>query len=166
MIWAWVSIAAIGMGLPAAAWRLGRNPRVRPLSQSPGRHADPIDRYLFDQYGLGVLDRFQVRQAVLAQGHRPGQASLRAAGDGLAAEVLSGRLRPPRPVRWFGWVYISLGLLLCAAGIADLFLRHTGSAAGGLVIAEGVTGITAGVAVSVYLPKQIRRKARRALGQP
>jgi hypothetical protein len=113
--WVWVLVAGIGVGLPAVAWWLSRGARSVPLSV-PGRRADPIDRWLFDRYGLGVLDRWQVREA-LAQGRRPGQPLLGEAADGLAAEVLSGRLHGPRAWRWLGWCFVSYGICFCIAGI-------------------------------------------------
>lgn len=157
--WLWVAIAVIAVGLPAAAWRLGRNPRLRPFGV-PGPHADPIDRWLFDQYRLGELDRSKVRQAVLVQGHQPDQPALRQPARSLAAEIISGRLAAPRWRRW-AWLYPALGLATLANGIAGV-VRGGGN--GIFSIVEGAVIVIVGTAMGLWLPKQIRRKARRALG--
>jgi hypothetical protein len=158
----WAVVAVIGVGLPAAAWRLGRNPRPRPLGV-PGPHADPIDRWLFDRYRLGELDRSQVRQAVFVQGRKPGQPALTEAVRGLAAEIISGRLRTPRLRRWWSWLYVALGVLIFANGIAERLVSHSRRGNGIFGIAEGAAFIIAGVAASLWMPRQMRRKARQAL---
>jgi hypothetical protein len=153
-----VLVAGIGVGLPAVAWWLSRGARSVPLSV-PGRRADPIDRWLFDRYGLGVLDRWQVREA-LAQGRRPGQPLLGEAADGLAAEVLSGRLQGPRALRWLGWCFVAYGMCFCAEGIAGHGLIRVADVLG------GAGGVLAGVMYLVLVPGQLRRKARLALQAP
>jgi hypothetical protein len=158
MVWLWVAIAVIGVGLPAAAWRLGRNPRLRPFGV-PGPHADPISRWLFDQYRLGELDRSRVRQAVLVQGRRPDQPALREPAHSLAAEVVSGRLGASR-LRWWIWLYPALGVAMFANGVAEV-VRGGGTGPFGIV--EGAVIAIVGTAMGLWLPKQIRRKARRAL---
>ena len=158
MVWLWVAIAVIGVGLPAAAWRLGRNPRLRPLGV-PGPLADPISRWLFDRYRLGELDRSRVRQAVLVQGRRPDQPALWEPARSLAAEVVSGRLGTSG-LRWWVWLYPALGVAMSANGIADV-VRGDGNGSFGIV--EGAIIAIVSTAVALWLPKHIRRKARRAL---
>ena len=158
MVWLWVAIAVIGVGLPTAAWRLGRNPRPKPFGV-PGPHADPVDRWLFDRYRLGELDRSRVRQAVLVQGRRPEQPALWEPAHSLAAEVVSGRLSAPRFRRWI-WLYPALGLAMFANGVAEVV--H-GGGNGPFDIAEGAIVAIVGTAMCLWLPKHLRRKARRAL---
>jgi hypothetical protein len=157
--WVWVLVAGIGVGLPAVAWWLSRGARSVPLSV-PGRRADPIDRWLFDRYGLGVLDRWQVREA-LTQGRRPGQPLLGEAADGLAAEVLSGRLHGPRAWRWLGWCFVSYGICFCIAGIVGHGL--IGRVA---YFLGGASMALVGIMYLVLMPRQLRRKARLALQEP
>lgn len=152
-------VAGIGVGLPAVAWWLSRGARSVPLSV-PGRRADPIDRWLFDRYGLGVLDRWQVREA-LAQGRRPGQPLLGEAADGLAAEVLSGRLHGPRAWRWLGWCFVVYGICFCIGGIVGHGL--IGRVA---YFLGGASMALAGIMYLVLMPRQLRRKARLALQEP
>lgn len=152
----WVLIAGIGVGLPAGAWWLTRSARSAPLSV-PSRRADPIDRWLFERYGLGVLDRWQVREAVLGQGRRPSQPPLREAADGLAAEVLSGRLQVPRVLRWLGWFYLAYGGCFFVGGIVEHGFIGVAYVLGGAGMA------LFGVMYLVLMPRQLRRKARQAL---
>lgn len=154
-----VLIAGIGVGLPAVAWWLIRSARSAPLSV-PSRRADPIDRWLFERHGLGVLDRWQVREAVLGQGRRPSQPRLGEAADGLAAEVLSGRLQAPRALRWLGWFLVAYGGCFFVGGIVEHGLIAVAYVLGGASMA------LFGVMYLVLIPRQLRRKARQALHGP
>lgn len=162
MAWIWVLVAVIGVGLPAVAFCLGRNPRLRPLG-APGPHADPIDRWLFGQYRLGELDRTQVKSAVFVHGRRPDHAALQEAAHGLATEVIRGRFRTMRWRRWWLWSFAGLGVAIFANGVAEQFFVHHGGS-GAFGIAEGAFFATVGVALSLWLPGQARRKALRVLG--
>src|SRR5947209_1945897 len=122
MEWALVLVAVIAIGLPVAAWLLSRNlgPPKRVLGGPvPG---DRADRWLFDHFQLGVMDRSRVRQTVVAGGalHEP---ELRRAACGLSAKVLQRRRGGARQAR-------ALGVFNGALGIGCLVVGSTGLADG------------------------------------
>lgn len=123
---AWVIVAAIAVGLPAAAWGLSRNlkPPPQPLGR-PRRTDSRWDRWLYERHQLGVLDRGKVKDAVFAKGQLPSEPALREPARGLAAEVVSTRLPFPR-MRWLGLIYLVCGLGICAGGLVERFVSHTG----------------------------------------
>ena len=101
-----------------------------------------------------------MREAVLGQGRRPSQPLLREAADGLAAEVLSGRLQGPRVLRWLGCFLVAYGVCFLVGGIVGHGLIAVAYVLGGASMA------LFGVMYLVLMPRQLRRKAHLALHGP
>lgn len=122
MAWAWAFVVIIAVGLPAAAWWFTRKlkPPRQPLG-GPGPRFDRVDRWLYDRYQLGVMDRWQVRDAVLS-GRELHEHPLREAAYNLAAEMLAGR------VGWLyrraGWIRIGAGLLVVVTATVIAVIRN------------------------------------------
>ncbi len=88
MAWGWAVIVAIAVGLPIAAWLLSRN--LKPPRQWAGRPGfNHIDRWLFEHYRLGALDRWQVEDAIFGEVRKLDDPRLREAASGVAAELLT-----------------------------------------------------------------------------
>lgn len=80
---------------------------------------DPVVRWLFRHHGLTSLhDCYAVRNAV-RRGHAVDDPALRGTAHGLAAELLSGRLRDPNPAMLLPAVlYALVGCLWLGTGLA------------------------------------------------
>lgn len=164
MVWPlWVIVAVIAVGLPVAAWWSSR--RVKPALPlgRPGRWAEPMERWLFERYGLGVLDRVRVRTAVFGKGQLPADSGLREPARELAAEVLAGRLRYPRVQRLLGWIYVALGIMWLVAGLVESFVAQRRGAHFSLSIAFGAVYMVLGAFLIAWIPRDLRRKAGKAL---
>jgi len=123
MVWAGSAlIAAIAIGLPVAAWWFSRDlkPPRQPMG-GPGPRFDRVDRWLFDRYQLGVLDRWRVRQAVF-DGRTLSEPVLRGAAHDLATDVLVGKVGGF--VRRGGWILIAEGAFIVAAAIVVTVIRN------------------------------------------
>jgi hypothetical protein len=93
MVWAPVVLLAVTALLTITAWRFSR--KSRRLLAEP--RIDRVDRWLIEHYQLTSLrDCSDVRDAV-REGRAVGDPALKQAAHGLAAELLSGRLRDPDP---------------------------------------------------------------------
>jgi hypothetical protein len=121
MAWAWAFVVIVAVGLPATAWWLSRNlkPPRQPLG-GPGPRFDRVDRWLYDRYQLGVVDRWRVREAVLA-GRELHEHPLREAAHSLAAEMLAGRIGGF--YRRAGWIRIGSGLLVVVTAVVVAVIR-------------------------------------------
>jgi hypothetical protein len=131
MAWALVVAVLVAAGLPLAAWWFSRDlkPAPYPLGR-PGSRSDPVDRWLFGHYQLGMVDRAQVKKAVFNKGELPHQLALEQAARGLAVEVASGRLREPRGMRWMGWTVLVEGACLTTTLLALAVLKSPYALAG------------------------------------
>lgn len=165
MVWSWwLVVAAITVGLPAAAWWLTRQVKPAPPLGSPGVWAGPVERWLFERHRLGVLDRARITTEVFGKGRVPADPRLRTAARELAAEVLAGRVRLPRPQRLAGWIYTATGILGLTSGLVGRFVAHGLSRPFELDIVQGAAITFLGAcAVLVWIPQDLRRKAERAL---
>jgi hypothetical protein len=123
-------VAVIAIGLPLAAWWFSRNLKPPLPLGRPASRSDPIDRWLFDHYQLGVVARGQVKTAVFLKGQLPAERVLRQAAHGLAAEVANGNLQSPRALRWAGWVLIAEGACLAAVLLVIAVFKTTSGLAG------------------------------------
>lgn len=131
MAWALVVVVLVAVGLPLAAWWLSRDlkPAPYPLGR-PGSRSDPVDRWLFSHYQLGMVDRAHVKKAVFGKGELPRQSALEQAARGLALEVSSGRLREPRSMRWMGWTVLVEGACLTLVLLALAVIKSPYALAG------------------------------------
>jgi Flp pilus assembly protein TadB len=92
MAWAWVVLVVVAAGIPVAVGL-----RSRSLKPPPEPHGSPVpkldrgDRWLYDQYQLGNLDRSRISQAVI-EGRELSEPALRHAAHGLAAAMLTGQV--------------------------------------------------------------------------
>jgi hypothetical protein len=108
-------------------------PRPQATSVAAGQassRSNPIDRWLFDHYQLGVVARERVKTAVFIKGQLPAEAALRQAAQGLAAEVANGKLRSPRALRWAGWVLIAEGACLAVVVLVIAVFKKEEALAG------------------------------------
>ena len=162
MAWALVLVVVIAVGLPGAAWWLGRNlkPPALPLGR-PTLRSDPVDRWLFGRYRLGTVARWQVKTAVFLQGQVPGEPALHQAALGLAAEVATGNLRSPRAYRWIAWTLIAEGACLTAALLAIAALKSTYGLAG---LPVSLEQLALGAAMLWAARRQVERARRLARG--
>jgi hypothetical protein len=138
---------------------------ARPLG-SPGRWVGSADRWLFERYGLGVLDRSRVSTAVFGKGQAPADRGLREPARDLAAEVLAGRLRVPRLPGLLGWVYAALGIIWLAAALVEGFVAHRRGVHFVLDSVFGAGYVVLGALSVVWIPRDMRRKAERVLATP
>ena len=89
---AWVVLVVVAIGIPSGVWLRSRTlkPPREPYG-SPVPKLDRVDRWLYDQYQLGNLDRSRVRQSVI-DGRELSEPALRHAAHGLAAAMLAGQV--------------------------------------------------------------------------
>jgi hypothetical protein len=92
MIWAWMVLLVVALGIPAAVGLRSRTlkPPREPYG-SPIPKLDRVDLWLYDQYQLGNLDRSRIVQAVI-EGRELSEPALRHAAHGLAAAMLTGQV--------------------------------------------------------------------------
>ena len=158
--WLWAVILAIAAGLPAAAWLLSRNLKPPRLGGGlPG--FGHIDRWLSEHYQLGALDRLRVEEAVFRDARKMREPRLREAARGVAAELLSGRLKLPWQLRWGGWWLMGIGLAIFTLVLIGRFILHSVGELGVLYIADGVPVTALGVLLALWSPKQMRRNLAR-----
>jgi hypothetical protein len=157
MTWAWLAVVGIAAGLPTAAWLLSRN--LKPQRQRGGHLGfGRIDRWLAEHYQLGALDRWQIEETIFRDVRKlDNDPRLRDAARGLAAELLSGRLKPLWLIRWSGWVLISSGVVITALGIILHSTRPDRGVLGIYYMIEGPLGVLLGAAVIIWTPRQVRR---------
>jgi hypothetical protein len=165
MVWPlWLVVAAITVGLPAAALRNTRRMKPSPPLGSPGPWAGPVERWLFEQYRLGVLDRARITSAVFGKGRVPADLRLRKPARELAAEVLAGKVRLPRPQRMLGWIYTATGILGLTSGLVGRFVAPGLRRAFEMDIVQGAAITFLGACFALFwIPQDLRRKAQNAL---
>lgn len=152
MVWALVLVAAIAIGLPLAAWWLSRD--LGPSKQALGGPVPgiPADRWLFDHFQLGVMDRSRVRQAVFA-GKALGEPALRRAACGFAADVLRRRRRGAWLARVLGAFNAALGMGCLAVASSALASAQVDALSAVLVI-EGVGFVVFGMLMAIAGARQ------------
>ena len=157
MAWVLAIIVVIGVGLPFAAWRVGRHAEAgrQPSAHGLGPPADAVDTWLIDQYRLPAPQRWQVRDAVLS-GRTVRDPALRPAAHDLAGCVLRGELRLGRVSRVTDTVLALEGAVLIGLGIA--VMAAWGSPAGIVPVLVGAWYLARGVAAL----RTIRRGPGRA----
>jgi hypothetical protein len=160
-VWVWAVIVAIAAGLPIAAWLLSRN--LKPPRQGGGGPPGfgHIDRWLLEHYQLGALDRLQVEEAIFRDVRKLREPRLQAAARGVAAELLSGRLRLPWQMRWGGWWLMGIGLTITTLDLIARFITHSLGDLSVLYVAEGVPVMALGASLTLWAPKQMRRNLMR-----
>jgi hypothetical protein len=85
VVWLWVVVVGIAIGLPAATLALVT------VHQRRGPRLNRVDRWLYDRYRLEWVDRSRVKEAVL-QGRPLSEPALREAAHGLAGAMLAGQV--------------------------------------------------------------------------
>lgn len=157
MVWALAIIVVTGVGLPFAAWRLGRHVEAgrQPSAHGLGPPTDAVDKWLIDQHRLPALQRWQVRDAVL-YGRTARGPALRPAAHDLAGCVLRGELRLGRISRITDTFLVAEGAGLIALGI--VMLAAWGSPAGIVPVLVGAYYLARAVAAL----RRSRGAARRA----
>lgn len=166
MMWAWAVVAAVAVGLPAGAWLLTRHLKPSARLGSPGRWAWPADRWLFERYGLGVMDRLRVNQAVFTKGRLPADPGLRDAAREVASGVVTGRFKLPRLLRLQGWIHAATGCVWLVSGTLEVFVLHRPGWAAVPYIAVAALYAVLGTFWVVRVPRDYRRKAQQALARP
>jgi len=157
MAWAWVVLVVVAVGIPVAvglrsrSLKPPREPYGSPVPK-PDR-VDRVDRWLYDQYQLGNLDRAQINQAVI-EGRELTDPRLRPAAHGLAAAMLTGQVgvltrRTERKL--LGAV---LGLMIAIAAVALASGKFT-------ILVPAVTGVAL-LPVSATMWTRDRRRVERA----
>lgn len=139
MVWAWVLVAVIGIGLPVAAWRLTRN--LKPPRQAvggPGPRFARVDHWLYDRYRFGVMDRSRVLNAVLG-GQELSDQPHRQAAHCLAAAMLAGNLGIL--YRRAGWIRICSGLGVAGAFLGAAVAERNYAIMAAAVLAAAVLGV-------------------------
>jgi hypothetical protein len=115
MAWAWIVLIAL-IGLPAAVWLRSRNLKApREPSGSPIPKLDRVDRWLYDRFQLGNLDRSRIRQALI-EGRELSEPALRQAAHDLAGAMLAGEVGSL--TRKKERIMLGAGLCLMAAVLA------------------------------------------------
>jgi Flp pilus assembly protein TadB len=154
MAWAWVVLVVVAVGIPVAVGLRSRSlkPPREPYG-SPVPKLDRVDRWLYDQYQLGNLDRAQITQAVI-EGRELTHPRLRPAAHGLAAAMLTGQVgvltrRTERKL--LGAV---LGLMIAIAAVALATGKFT-------ILVPAVTGVAL-LPVSARMWTRDRRRVERA----
>lgn len=148
MIFAVVIIVVAGVGLPFGAWRVARAAEKRrpPPVDGLGPPSDAVDGWLIEHYRLPALQRWQVRNAVIA-GLRMSDQSLRGAAHELAGCALRGELRLGRALRVAAIVMLAEGAVAVVLGGFIVLLAASYSAAGIVPIALGVWYMVRGIAI-------------------
>ena len=152
MVWALALVAVIAIGLPLAAWRLSRD--LGPPKQALGGpiRTDRTDRWLFDHFQLGVMDRSRVRQAVFA-GKALGEPALRRAACGFAAHVLRRRRRGARLARALGAFNAALGMG-CLAVASSALASGQVAALSAVLVTEGIGFVVFGMLMAIAGARQ------------
>ncbi len=154
MTWAWVVLVVVAIGIPAAVGLRSRTlkPPREPYG-SPIPKLDRVDRWLYDQYQLGNLDRSRITQAVL-EGRELTEPRVRPAAHGLAAAMLTGQvgtLARSKERKLLGAV---LGLMIAIAAVAVATGRYA-------MLVPAVTGVAL-LPVSARMWKRDRKRVERA----
>ena len=160
MIWGFVALAAIVVGLPVVAWMATRGMARRPAAAFKPYH-DGMDKWIHQQYGLDWADCRPIRKAV-AEGARVTNPALEDAAHRLAAATLSGKAPAARLIRVAIRINIVTGSVL-AAFAAGFLLSGSNRIAAPVLFADSLLFfIPAGFSWVHVLGRQ-RNKAARAL---
>jgi hypothetical protein len=148
------NLVVVAIGIPAAVGLRSRTlkPPREPYG-SPIPKLDRVDRWLYDQYQLGNLDRSRITQAVLEERELT-EPRLRPAAHGLAAAMLTGQvgtLARSKERKLLGAV---LGLVVAIAAVAVATGRCT-------MLVPAVTGVAL-LPVSAWLWKWDGKRVERA----
>ena len=115
MAWVLALFLVVTSVLTLVAWRFGRKSR----RASTGPRVTEVDSWLIEHYQLPSLGACLDVQEAVRDGRAVADPALRPAAHGLAAELLSGRLRDPHPAtRVFAGVYGLVGVLFLGTGLA------------------------------------------------
>jgi hypothetical protein len=118
MVWALAAIIVLAVGLPIAGWLLSRGMAAKQTTQSPGGLGPPTDaadKWLIERHKLPALQRWRVRQAVVAGGQLH-TSPLRDAAHDLAGGVLRGEVQVGRTLRAVSWILLAEGICFAVAG--------------------------------------------------
>ncbi len=154
MTWAWVVLVVVALGIPAAVGLRSRTlkPPREPYG-SPIPKPDRVDRWLYDQYQLGNLDRSRITQAVL-EGRELTEPRLRPAAHGLAATLLTGQVGTLAHSRERKLLAAVLGLMAVIAAVAVATGRYA-------MLVPAVFGVAL-LPVSARMWKRDRQRVARA----
>lgn len=114
--WAWAVVLVLAVGVPAAVWL--RSQTMKPPHEpygSPIPRLNRVDRWLYEHYQLGMMDRSRVSQAV-AEGRELTEPRLREAARGLADARLIGQVGSV--TRKTTWIMVGADGCLLVAGLA------------------------------------------------
>jgi hypothetical protein len=154
MVWVSAAFLAITAVLFIAAWRF--RGKLRWPSTEP--RDDRLDRWLVQHYRLtSPGERIDVYDAV-RHGRAVGDPALRGAARGLAAALLSGRLRDPKPA---ALLLTGLYVLVGALYLVTILIRGGGREVG-LGITVGATWLLGACAWrwrSLRLPRRTLERA-------
>ena len=122
-----------------------------------------IGRWKFGHYQLRGLERWRVEEAVFGDVRRLSEPRLREAARGVAAELMSRRLRRPWLMRWGGWMFTGIGLAVTTLGLVAHYVSHRPGELAIIYLAYGLVGVVLGAAGIMLGPKQMRRKLERVV---
>jgi len=133
MVWALGAVVILGVGLPVGAWWVSRTVLARRMLQPAGGRGpavDAADQWLIERHRLPALQRWKVRNVVMAGGEFRDPA-LRAAAHDLAGGVLRGELKVSRSGRIAAWILLSEGVFF---GVLGLLVSVEQSILAGIVL--------------------------------
>lgn len=154
MTWAWVVLIVVAIGIPAAVVLRSRTlkPPREPFG-SPIPKLDRVDRWLYDQYQLGNLDRSRISQAVI-EGRELSEPALRHAAQGLAAAMLTGQVGILSRSKERILLGAALGLMIAIVAVAVATGRYA-------MLVPGVAGLAL-LPLSARMWKRDRQRVERA----
>lgn len=154
MVWAWVVLVVVAVGIPVTVWLRSRTlkPPREPYG-SPIPKLDRVDRWLYDQYRLGNLDRSRVSQAVI-EGRELSEPALRHAAHGLAAAMLTGQVGVLTRSKERALLGVAVALMIAIVAVAAAMGRYT-------MLMPGVVGLAL-LPLSARTWKRDRQRVERA----
>jgi hypothetical protein len=125
MGWAWAVLIVLVLGLPVGVFLRSRNlkPPREPYG-SPVPKLDRLDRWLYDRYQLGNMERSRIRQAVI-EGRELDEPRLRQAAHGLAAALLAGEVGGLTRKKERIYLSADLGLMAVILVVAILTAKYS-----------------------------------------
>jgi uncharacterized membrane protein len=154
MVWAWVVLIVVAIGVPVAVWLRSRTLKApREPYGSPIPKLDRVDRWLYDQYRLGNLDRSRVSQAVI-EGRELSEPALRHAAHGLAAALLTGQVGGLTRSKERTFLGAAVALMIAIVAVAAAMGRYA-------MLLPGVVGLAL-LPLSARTWKRGRQRVERA----
>jgi hypothetical protein len=134
MAWAWAVVLIIAVGLPVTAWGVTRKMKApKQVMGGPGPRFERVDNWLYSKYRFGTMDRWRIRDAVLA-GQELHEPPLREAAHSLAAAMLAGEVGTL--YQRIGWIRTCSGLAVMVAAVVAAVMKDDY-----VIIAAGLAGL-------------------------